>query len=96
MRLSVFKEAITGFRFSVTIKGKHLEIKSNFAFFGITVKNELIKILELLLILDEYWSEHPELHDVPIYYASSLAKKCMLVYQTYTGLFRFEMFDMLQ
>jgi len=39
---------------------------------------------ELLLILDEYWSEHPELHDVPIYYASSLAKKCMLVYQTYT------------
>ena len=40
--------------------------------------------LELLLILDEYWSEHPELHDTPIYYASSLAKKCMSVYQTYT------------
>jgi len=39
---------------------------------------------ELLLILDEYWAEHPELHDVPIYYASSLAKKCMMVYQTYT------------
>jgi len=38
---------------------------------------------ELLLILDEYWSQHPELHDVPIYYASSLAKKCMAVYQTY-------------
>lgn len=38
---------------------------------------------ELLLILDEYWSNHPELHDVPIYYASSLAKKCMSVYQTY-------------
>ena len=38
----------------------------------------------MLLILDEYWAEHPELHDVPIYYASSLAKKCMLVYQTYT------------
>ena len=32
---------------------------------------------ELLLILDEYWAAHPELHDVPIYYASSLAKKCM-------------------
>ena len=32
---------------------------------------------ELLLILDEYWSAHPELHDIPIYYASSLAKKCM-------------------
>ncbi|RWS27769.1 cleavage and polyadenylation specificity factor subunit 3-like protein, partial [Leptotrombidium deliense] len=38
---------------------------------------------ELLLILDEYWSQHPELQDVPIYYASSLAKKCMAVYQTY-------------
>lgn len=32
---------------------------------------------ELLLILDEYWASHPELHDIPIYYASSLAKKCM-------------------
>ncbi|XP_064603783.1 cleavage and polyadenylation specificity factor subunit 3-like [Liolophura sinensis] len=38
---------------------------------------------ELLLILDEYWGNHPELHDIPIYYASSLAKKCMSVYQTY-------------
>lgn len=40
---------------------------------------------ELLLILDEYWSLHPELQDVPIYYASSLAKKCMAVYQTYVN-----------
>ena len=38
---------------------------------------------ELLLILDEYWAAHPELHDIPIYYASSLAKKFMAVYQTY-------------
>ncbi|CAD7083799.1 unnamed protein product [Hermetia illucens] len=38
---------------------------------------------ELLLILDEFWSQNPELHDIPIYYASSLAKKCMAVYQTY-------------
>ena len=38
---------------------------------------------ELLLILDEYWSKHPDLHNVPIYYASSLARKCMAVYQTY-------------
>ncbi|WKA00332.1 hypothetical protein VitviT2T_018697 [Vitis vinifera] len=38
---------------------------------------------ELLLILDEYWSNHPELHNVPIYYASPLAKRCMAVYQTY-------------
>ncbi|CAM6129604.1 unnamed protein product [Calypogeia fissa] len=38
---------------------------------------------ELLLILDEYWEAHPELHHIPIYYASPLAKKCMRVYQTY-------------
>ncbi|KAI3983867.1 hypothetical protein MKX01_011575 [Papaver californicum] len=38
---------------------------------------------ELLLILDEYWSKHPELHNIPIYYASPLAKRCMAVYQTY-------------
>jgi cleavage and polyadenylation specificity factor subunit 3 len=41
---------------------------------------------ELLLILDEYWQAHPDLHNVPIYYASSLAKKCMTVYQTYTNM----------
>ena len=38
---------------------------------------------ELLLILDEYWAAHPDLVDIPIYYASSLAKKCMAVYQTF-------------
>ena len=38
---------------------------------------------ELLLILDEYWSNHPDLHNIPIYYASPLAKRCMAVYQTY-------------
>lgn len=36
-----------------------------------------------MYFLDEYWASHPELHDIPIYYASSLAKKCMAVYQTY-------------
>jgi len=40
---------------------------------------------ELLLILDEYWANHPELHDIPIYYASSLARKCMSVFQTYVS-----------
>ena len=40
---------------------------------------------ELLLILDEYWGRHPELHKIPIYYASNLARKCMVVYQTYVG-----------
>lgn len=38
---------------------------------------------ELLLILDEYWASHPELHEIPIYYGSSLAKKCMNVYKTF-------------
>jgi len=37
------------------------------------------------VFLDEYWQNHPELHDIPIYYASSLAKKCMAVYQTYVN-----------
>ncbi|KAK4166687.1 beta-lactamase-like protein [Cladorrhinum sp. PSN259] len=40
---------------------------------------------ELLLILDEYWGKHPEYQKYPIYYASNLARKCMLVYQTYVG-----------
>lgn len=38
---------------------------------------------ELLLILDEYWEKHKEFQSFPIYYASNLARKCMLVYQTY-------------
>ncbi|EJD03061.1 Metallo-hydrolase/oxidoreductase [Fomitiporia mediterranea MF3/22] len=38
---------------------------------------------ELLLILEDYWKKHPDLHNVPIYYASNLARKCMAVYQTY-------------
>ncbi|EUC54919.1 YSH1-component of pre-mRNA polyadenylation factor PF I, related protein [Rhizoctonia solani AG-3 Rhs1AP] len=38
---------------------------------------------ELLLILDEFWAAHPDLHGVPVYYASNLARKCMAVYQTY-------------
>ncbi|GAA5887840.1 hypothetical protein JCM5296_001784 [Sporobolomyces johnsonii] len=38
---------------------------------------------ELLLILDEFWAEHPELQHVPIYYISSLAMKCMDVYRQY-------------
>ncbi|EGF84036.1 hypothetical protein BATDEDRAFT_9083 [Batrachochytrium dendrobatidis JAM81] len=41
---------------------------------------------ELLLILDEYWHAHADLHSVPIYYASAIAKKCMAVYQTYTNM----------
>ena len=41
---------------------------------------------ELLLILDEYWHEHPEIQHIPIYYASSLAKKCMPVFRTYLNM----------
>ncbi|KAI2632298.1 beta-lactamase-like protein [Hypoxylon sp. NC1633] len=40
---------------------------------------------ELLLILDEYWGKHSEFQKIPIYYASNLARKCMVVYQTYVG-----------
>jgi cleavage and polyadenylation specificity factor subunit 3 len=41
---------------------------------------------ELLLILDEYWNTHEDLKNIPIYYASTLGKKCMAVYQTYTSM----------
>jgi cleavage and polyadenylation specificity factor subunit 3 len=41
---------------------------------------------ELLLILDEYWEKHQDLQNINIYFASSLAKKCMAVYQTYTNI----------
>ncbi|KAI1364543.1 cleavage and polyadenylation specificity factor subunit [Xylaria arbuscula] len=40
---------------------------------------------ELMLILDEYWGKHSEYQRFPIYYASNLARKCMIVYQTYIG-----------
>lgn len=38
---------------------------------------------ELLLILEEYWTRHEDLQRFPIYFASNLARKCMVVYQTY-------------
>ncbi|ODQ63231.1 Endoribonuclease YSH1 [Nadsonia fulvescens var. elongata DSM 6958] len=41
---------------------------------------------EILLILDEYWDQHSDLEGVNIYYASSLARKCMAVYQTYINM----------
>lgn len=44
---------------------------------------------ELMLILDEYWQIHSqELGNgqVPIYYASELARKCMSVFQTYVNM----------
>ncbi|KAK9322528.1 beta-lactamase-like protein [Lipomyces orientalis] len=41
---------------------------------------------ELLLILDEYWQNHAELDGIPVFYASSLARKCLAVYQTYINM----------
>lgn len=41
---------------------------------------------ELLLILEEYWNNHPDLDGVHIYYASTLARKCMAVYQTFINM----------
>lgn len=41
---------------------------------------------ELLLVLDEYWAEHPDLEGINIYFASSLARKCMTVYKTYINM----------
>jgi Pre-mRNA 3'-end-processing endonuclease polyadenylation factor C-term/Beta-Casp domain/Zn-dependent metallo-hydrolase RNA specificity domain len=38
------------------------------------------------LILDEYWTKHQSLHTVPIYYASALARRCMMVYKTYLNM----------
>lgn len=40
---------------------------------------------ELLLILEEFWEEHKELQNIPIYYASSLAQRCMKLYQTFVS-----------
>lgn len=42
---------------------------------------------ELLLILDEYWIKNEDqLKDIPIYYPSSLANKCMKIFQTYKNM----------
>ncbi|KAL7536202.1 hypothetical protein ACHAXR_006990 [Thalassiosira sp. AJA248-18] len=41
---------------------------------------------ELLLILDEYWKEHPHLQSIPIYYASKMASRALRVYQTYANM----------
>ena len=38
---------------------------------------------ELALLLDEYWSNHPDLQNIPIYFASGLFQRGMRVYKTY-------------
>jgi cleavage and polyadenylation specificity factor subunit 3 len=45
-----------------------------------------VKAQELLLILDQYWSQHDEeLRMIPIYYMATMTKKCMSAFETYTG-----------
>jgi hypothetical protein len=41
---------------------------------------------ELLLILEEYWKEHPRLQHIPILYASKLATRSLRVYQTFVNM----------
>jgi cleavage and polyadenylation specificity factor subunit 3 len=51
---------------------------------------------ELLLILEEYWSTHPELHGVPIYQASGLARRAMTVYRSYIEMMNDDIRDALK
>eukprot|EP00056_Hartaetosiga_gracilis_P002175 m.51504 g.51504 ORF g.51504 m.51504 type:complete len:740 (-) comp10946_c0_seq2:25-2244(-) len=46
------------------------------------------RVQELLLILDEYWHKNSQIRNVPLYYASSLAKKCMKAYMSYVPSFK--------
>ncbi|KAA6366391.1 MAG: putative Cleavage and polyadenylation specificity factor subunit 3, partial [Streblomastix strix] len=38
---------------------------------------------ELLVVLEEYWSQHQELHKIPIYYVSSIANKVLPIFRMY-------------
>lgn len=40
---------------------------------------------ELLLILDEHWSKHDQLHSIPIYHVSSLAKRSLDMFSRFTS-----------
>lgn len=46
---------------------------------------------ELLLILEDYWKQNPDLQRVPIYQASTLARKAMTIYQTYINVLNSDM-----
>lgn len=41
---------------------------------------------ELLLLLEENWQRKEELQHIPVYYASTLMAKCMLIFQTYVNM----------
>lgn len=38
---------------------------------------------ELLLMLEEFWASHPDLHNVPVWYASPLSSRSMVVFETF-------------
>ncbi|KAG9390548.1 Beta-Casp domain [Carpediemonas membranifera] len=38
---------------------------------------------ELLLVLEDFWSAHPELQGYPVYYISPLAQRCLQIFRTY-------------
>jgi Cft2 family RNA processing exonuclease len=41
---------------------------------------------ELLLLLEQYWAMHPDLHSTPIFYSTPMANKSLNIYTTYTSL----------
>lgn len=41
---------------------------------------------ELLLMLENHWNRNEDLQNIPIYYASTLMGKCMLIFQTYINM----------
>lgn len=41
---------------------------------------------EILLILEDYWERNSDLHNIPIYYNSPMATKCLRIFETYTNM----------
>ncbi|CAE8739041.1 unnamed protein product, partial [Polarella glacialis] len=41
---------------------------------------------ELLLILEDYWERNSDLHEIPIYYNSPMATKCLRIFETFTNM----------
>ena len=46
---------------------------------------------ELLLILEDYWSKHPDIRHIPVFQASGLARRSLSVYQTYINMLNADM-----
>ena len=41
---------------------------------------------ELLLLIERHWASKPELHNVKVFYASTLMSKCMTIFKTYVNM----------